>query len=356
MLVDILIVVYALSAIYQLFYWYQINQIQFSISPGANPVKSPSVSVVIAAKNEANNLSQYLPLILAQDYKNFEIIVVDDGSTDDTLDVLQQLHCDYLKVISIPHQGKKAAMTKGIISAQGDWILATDADCRPKSAQWIKTMMHNHQDRDVILGYGPYEGSTSWPVDFLRYETWYIAIQYMLAAIKGNAYMGVGRNLAYRKSVFTEVNGYNDHQDVRSGDDDLFITQLSKQYRIRICVQPDSWMYSKTPNKWSQLWSQKRRHLTTAPKYRLDIQIQLMIKYLFQLFSYIVPIILVYQGMTWALSLILIRWIVMLMFSRRWMKALGVGDLWFKLPLMDATMVGYYTLQGLVMPWQKKGW
>jgi len=77
MLVDILIVVYALSAIYQLFYWYQINQIQFSISPGANPVKSPGVSVVIAAKNEANNLSQYLPLILAQDYKNFEIIVVD---------------------------------------------------------------------------------------------------------------------------------------------------------------------------------------------------------------------------------------------------------------------------------------
>jgi len=235
------------------------------------------VSIIIAARNESDNIFKHLPFILEQDYPNFEVIIVNHQSTDDSKFILNAYKRQYphLKIIEIeksPHikYGKKLPLTVGIKGAKYEQLLFTDADCKPASDQWLRSMANHFSEKhEIVLGYGPYQKHKGWVNRLIRFDTAWIAMNYLSFAKAKMPYMGIGRNMAYTKSVFNKVEGFKSHYSVSSGDDDLFIQDAARKKNYTINISPDSYCYSQAPETWKEWMSQKSRHFTTANHYKV---------------------------------------------------------------------------------------
>ncbi len=262
------------------------------------------VSVIIAARNEAENLKQNLTHFIKQDYPNFELILINDNSTDDTLKVLNNFKKEYhsysISVIDINNQtngNKKHALTKGIAQAKSDFLLFTDADCIPNSKNWIRNMSsHFSKNKTLILGYGAYKKiPNSFLNKIIRFETLLTALQYFSYAKMRLTYMGVGRNIAYNKQLFLKRNGFESHKNIRSGDDDLFINQVATKNNVAICYDKDSFTISKPHTNLKKWLKQKRRHITTATHYKPIHQFLLGLFYLTQFLFWTVGFYLLFS-------------------------------------------------------------
>ncbi len=270
----------ALVTLIQLiYYWVFFSRLAFfrqKANPSNGQQNLPGVSVVMSARDEYHHLVYNLPKILNQDYPNFEVVVVNHTSTDETASLLKELSPKYphLKVVNIEQElnffkGKKFPLSIGIKSAQNELLLLTDADCAPSSDQWIKQMTQPYDDKtDIVLGYGPYKKVKGFLNYIIRYDTFMVAIQYLSFALAGIPYMGVGRNLSYRKSVFIKNKGFTSHYRIASGDDDLFINQVAKRKNTKIEISPESFMLSAPKTTFKSYFRQKRRHLTTGKYYK----------------------------------------------------------------------------------------
>ncbi len=234
------------------------------------------ISVIICVRNQAENLKHLLPTVLNQIYPDFEIIVVNDGSTDETEEVLDDFKRQYpnLYVTGIEGKrgyisGKKVALTLGIKAAKNDQLVFTDADCEPLSPHWLNHIQSNFlQKTDIILGYGGYKSRKGFLNKWIRTDTVYIAMKYLSFAIKGNPYMGVGRNLAYRRSLFFEKKGFASHLHITAGDDELFVNENATRYNTAIEIHPESHTMSEPKNTWKQWLSHKRKQLKSNSKYK----------------------------------------------------------------------------------------
>lgn len=262
--------------IQEIYYLYIFPKFLFYKKKNINSEIIEPVSIVICAKNEAKNLEEFLPKILEQDYPTYEVIVVNDCSTDNTEDVLNSfkekyshLRTTFLKEQERFTHGKKLALTVGIKAAQFEWLLLTDADCVPVSDQWIKTMARNFiQKKSIVIGYGGFFTTKGFFNKILRCETVFIALLYFSAARIKIPYMGVGRNLAYRKSLFFTNKGFASHAKLLSGDDDLFVNETATSNNVEIETHPNSFTRSYPKKKISEWIDQKRRHLTTFYRYK----------------------------------------------------------------------------------------
>lgn len=236
----------------------------------------PGVSVVIAAWNELENLKELLPILEAQQYPDFEIVVADDRSHDGTYDYLLFNEGGYSKVnfvriesLPVHFTAKKFAVTMGIKKATKEIILLTDADCRPTSEHWIDTMVAQlESDKDIVLGYSPYSFEDSRLNSLIRYETFQTALQYLSFAKANAPYMGVGRNLMYRRELFWVGNGFLNHQELLGGDDDLFVNEVSNKKNVAICISEEAQMISEPKKTWGEWITQKRRHLSVGKRYK----------------------------------------------------------------------------------------
>ena len=288
--------------------------------------KKISVSVIVCAKNEAENVIRYIPLLAAQDYHDYEIILIDDASSDHTLDIFEEFEKQYsnIRLVKVKNNeafwgNKKYALTLGIKASKKDYLLFTDADCYPSSKDWITSMSSQFtMQKTIVLGYGGYEKiANSFLNKIIRFETLLTAVQYFSWAKIGKPYMGIGRNLAYKKDEFFNVNGFISHIQVRSGDDDLFINQVATSKNITICYNPESFTYSQPKTTFKAWFTQKRRHVSTAKLYKPFDKIQLTLFYVSQLLFFILAIVLLAFQFQWiiVLSLVgfryLVTWIVL---------------------------------------------
>ncbi|MCB0578577.1 MAG: glycosyltransferase [Phaeodactylibacter sp.] len=278
---DILLFLFLAATAIQLLYWLlAFSRLAFYRQPPLPPGPPEPVSVIICARNEEKNLRRNLPYFLAQDYPEYEVIVVNDNSFDKTFDVLLdfQKKSPILRLIDVKvdTRGKKAALSKGIKAAKFEILLLSDADCRPASPQWLDFMQAFIRDRAQIgLGYSPYFRGKGILNAFIRFETTYSAIQYLSFALMGLPYMGVGRNLCYRKSLFRGSGGFDSHAHIASGDDDLFINQVATRDNTRVILSPQAFVFSEPKSSWRGYYRQKSRHLTTGTRYRLVHQLAL---------------------------------------------------------------------------------
>lgn len=235
-----------------------------------------SLSVIICAKNEAENLKAHLPLIMEQVYPTYEVIVVNDCSQDDTELILGELEQKYpnLRHTSIEQDrkflhGKKLAVTIGMKSAQYNRLIFTDADCYPTSNQWLSEINKSYTpNKQIILAYGGYEKTTGLLNNLIRFDTLLIAMQYFGFSMAGRPYMGVGRNLSYLKQLFFAGNGFSKHYQILSGDDDLFINENGHKENTAVVLSKDSFTRSKPQTKWKNWANQKKRHLSTGKYYK----------------------------------------------------------------------------------------
>ncbi|MCS7076852.1 MAG: glycosyltransferase [Bacteroidia bacterium] len=235
-------------------------------------------SVIIAAKNESLYLSAHLPSILAQDYHNFEVIVVVNQTQDNTLEQLSALqkqypHLRWMEIVDIPSHlsPKKYAITQAIRTAKHDYLVFTDADCFPASNKWLQNILapFSNAKIDLVLGYSPYILKNTLLNALIQYETTFTAIQYLGLARVGLPYMGVGRNMAYKKSLFYRYT-FEKHQHIYSGDDDLFVNQAAKPSNTAIQTHPLAWVYSVPHTRWQKWYKQKARHISAGRYYQLQ--------------------------------------------------------------------------------------
>ena len=244
------------------------------------------VSVVVCAKNEERNLRELIPLLMEQNYPTFQVVVVDDNSWDDTQDTLKafqvsypNLHCIHLDEDKQQMQGKKFALTLGIKGAKYEQLLLTDADCRPNSKNWILEMTAglNHNGTDICLGFSPYQKEKGLLNALIRFDAFQAGINFLGLSICGVPYMGVGRNLAYKKELFFKNSGFRSHMHLLSGDDDLFINEVANKQNTTVALIEDSHTFSFAKTTWRDWWVQKKRHLTTANNYKFFHKVLLMI-------------------------------------------------------------------------------
>lgn len=290
-----------------IYYAFVFSRFSFA-KPQKGTPKSIPVSVIICAKNELENLQKNLPHLVNQNYPNFELVLIDDASSDDSLELLEEYERNYpfIKLVKVENNeafwgNKKFALTLGIKAAKNEYLLFTDADCYPTNKNWISEMTeHFTSKKTIVLGYGAYEKvKGSFLNKLIRYETVLTAMQYFSWAKLGKPYMGVGRNLAYKKSEFFNVNGFINHMKIRSGDDDLFINQAAKSANTTINFNPDSFTFSEAKKTYKEWFKQKRRHVSTAKYYKGFDKFQLGTYFISQFFFLILAIILLAFQYNW---------------------------------------------------------
>lgn len=267
----------ALSLLILLYYYFGVfGKLAFyKPQPSAKTTHEP-VSIIIAARNEYENLQKYLIPILEQDYPHFEVVVINDCSFDSSQAYLEELQKSYphLKVCQLIEQekyptGKKFALTIGIKAAKYDQLLLTDADCEPTSNQWLKIMQSRFTaGKEIVLGYSPYQKRKGFLNLFIRFETLITAQFYFSMALMKNAFMGVGRNLAYRKEVFFRHKGFASHQHIFCGDDDLFVNEAATPHNVSIEIDPATFVYTEPKTTFSSYSVQKVRHMHTGKYYK----------------------------------------------------------------------------------------
>ena len=292
----------------QIFYYLGIfGKFAFAKPQNITPKRIP-VSVIVCAKNEEENVKKFIPLLAEQNYPDFEIVLIDDASSDETLEVFEQFESEYdnIRLVKVKNNeafwgNKKYALTLGIKASKKDYLLFTDADCYPTSKDWITSMTSQFtMNKTIVLGYGGYEKiERSLLNKIIRFETVLTAVQYFSWAKLGFPYMGVGRNLAYKKEEFFNVNGFIEHIQVRSGDDDLFINQASNKNNTTISYTPESFTYSRPKKTYKEWFTQKRRHVSTAQYYKSFDKMQLGLFFLSQLFFFLSVILLLAFQFQW---------------------------------------------------------
>jgi cellulose synthase/poly-beta-1,6-N-acetylglucosamine synthase-like glycosyltransferase len=305
-------------------------------------------SIVICAKNEFKNLSANLLEIIHQAFPTFEIIVIDDGSTDETPQLLQSLEEEYSNFFGFrieekdkSHPGKKQALQYGISLAKYEHIVVTDADCIPASREWLQYMTAPlHDTADVVLGVSPFLKTKSLANLFFRAEAFFVALQYINFTLSGLPFMGVGRNMAYKKKVFNQ-HDFSAHWDLTSGDDDLFISDVSSEFKIEVVTHPQSYTYSPAPKNLKGWFNQKLRHYSAGYRYELIQKVWLgyywLSSLLLYLFCFILPVLFLFGCSISKFSIILLlattllRWYI----TGRSLHKLAPQNFNLSVPLMD---------------------
>ncbi|NNK81584.1 MAG: glycosyltransferase [Flavobacteriaceae bacterium] len=333
------------------FYYYAIVFSRFSLSK-VKPYtpKGISISVIVCAKNEAENLKTFIPFILEQEYSKFELVLINDASSDNTLEVMELFKAenDNVKIVDVKNieafwGNKKYALTLGIKAATYDYLLFTDADCKPVSKNWIRDMSSAFTNsKTIVLGFGSYQKiKNNFLNKVIRYETVLTAIQYFAFAKIGMPYMAVGRNLAYRKDEFFNAKGFINHMNVRSGDDDLFVNQVATKKNTALCYSKSSFTES-IPEKTFKSWfRQKRRHVTAAKYYKPLHKFTLGLFYLSQLLFWILAIVLLSFHFKWqiVLGLICFRFLLKYLVYSFSAKKLDALDTLILLPLLELFLI-----------------
>lgn len=352
----------------QLFYYlYFFRRLAIYKPPVKKSSQEYPVSVIVCARDEAENIVKNLPGILVQKYRTtHEVIVVNDNSTDETKFLLDEFRKSFKNLNPVPLKqeakmipGKKFPLSMGIKSAKYEVVLLTDADCVPASELWMQKMQDGYySNKQIVLGYGAFHKHKTMLNKLIRFETFHSALQYFSFALAGMPYMGVGRNLSYKKELFFNNKGFSSINHIPGGDDDLFINMVANENNTAIVIDKDAHTLSEAAPTWSIWQKQKYRHYTTSKYYKR--------KHKFLLGLYSLSQVLLYPAAISA-ALFYSWWLVLALFGLRmlvqgivWfnsMKKLNEADLFPYFIFLDIWMSIYYLLFAPAL-WKKpaKNW
>ena len=364
---ELFFIVFCVITMVQLFYygWFFRKLAFYSPLPKEHSQQHP-VSVIICARDEAARLVTHLPGSLVQSYpSSHEVIVVNHNSQDDTRFLLDEFKKTFkgLHIVNLEHEaigipGKKYPLSMGIKEALYEIVLLTDADCVPASEFWMQKMQDGYRNGiEVVLGYSPYKKSAGFLNKIIRFDTFHTALQYLSYALAGHPYMGVGRNLSYKKDVFFRNKGFSAINHVTGGDDDLFINKVATKDNTAVVIDPDTFMLSEPKKTFGEWFRQKSRHYTTAkyykPRHKLLLGLYAATHFLFY------PLFITSLFFNWKIALIIFgtRFIIQGYTFQRSMKILGEEDLFPWWWLLDMWMLGYYIIFSSTL-WKKprKAW
>ena len=363
-----LLVIISVAFIHQIYFYLRYLRLGGKVtSQTDSDVQLPAVSVIVCAHNEYDNLQDYLSILLEQDYPCYEVIVVDDGSEDGSDLLLERWSRQYgnLYHTFVPRgarvlSNKKLALTIGIKAAHHGYLLLTDADCRPESKHWIREMMKgfSNEQTELVLGFSPYFEKKGLLNHIIGYDTLFNGLQYMGMARAGKPYMGVGRNLAYKRETFFSVGGFKGLLGNRAGDDDLFVNRIANAANTVVVNNPNSIVWSVPKTTWREWFHQKRRHLSVSPQYRTKSKIQLTLEPLSRGIFYASLLISAIVGnielISIALALFLLRLLVQLIIINVSARCLNMRGYSLGLIAYDIILPLITLYMMLTQPLQKK--
>ena len=320
-------------------------------APKRPDIEEHDVSILIAARNESQNLQKNLDRILSQNYRSYEIVIADDNSDDNSVQIISNFTSDTnnIRVVTIDrtqarYPGKKHALTMAIKTVDNEVLLFTDADCEPASESWLLKMQSLiNTTHTVGLGFSPFKRQAGFLNAWIRFEGVYTAIQYFSLALRGMAYMGVGRNLIYKKKLFEQANGFVSHQNILSGDDDLFINQVAQKDNVAITLDPDTFVYTDGATDWSSYLRQKQRHLSTGTSYHMKHQLILGLLTLSHVIFYLGGCMLLFST-DFAAFILAGRMLVVVPIYGLILKKLKQVDLLILIPILDLLLLFYYII------------
>ena len=351
----VVFIVFASVVAIQLFYhWWFFRRIAFYRPKKKQQSQTHPVSVIVCARDEAANLVKNLPGVLVQTYPTtHEVIVVNDNSVDESKYVIAEFQKSFknLQHVLLTHEakgipGKKYPLSIGIKEARHEIVLLTDADCVPATEHWIQRMQDGYDDGiEVVIGYGAYHKKPGMLNKLIRFETVQSALQYLSFALAGIPYMGVGRNLSYKKGLFFKVKGFSSMNHIPSGDDDLFINKVANKQNTAVVIDPEATVLSEPKKTFGDWFRQKMRHFSTARFYKA--------KHKFLLGLFTASQFLFYPAFIGALLLFdwrivagvfVLRMISYFSIYTRALKKLGETDLGAWLLLLDIWQFFYYII------------
>lgn len=354
---NFLTIIFMTSLFIQLMYHWRVFQKLPFATIGSPQAKPQPVTVIIAARNEQKNLPKLLEALQNQKYPVFEVIVVNDRSTDATAEILEEFgkKFSWLKIFHVSElpqgwTGKKHAIKKGIEAASHEILLFTDADCIPQSENWIAEMADNLDPAtDIVLGFSPYREASTLLNQFIRFETLHTGLLYLSYALAGRPYMGVGRNLAYRKALF-QKSGFGGDEKYTGGDDDIFVNRHASRDNTRVVITPESQMHSIPETRWSDYFRQKIRHLSAGKRYHKKDQTSLGTFSLATLVGWIlfVYLLLVVENKALILAPFAVRSLSFYSIFTLSGQKLKVKLAYWALPLFDLCYTISYPVVGLI--------
>jgi glycosyltransferase involved in cell wall biosynthesis len=320
-------------------------------------IEDKPVSIVVCAHNEIENLKDLVPKLLAQAYVDFEVIIVDDRSTDGSYEYLleeQSKHAN-MKMVRVEWtpehvNEKKYALTLGIKAAKNDLLVFTDADCEPISYNWLKKMVSQFNGKtDFVLGFSYYREHPGFLNKFIRHETLQTALLYVTMALLGIPYMGVGRNIGYKRSFFLSKKGFNKILKITGGDDDLFVNRYSTSKNTTVVLDPESVILSEPKKKLGEFITQKIRHISVSKLYKFKHKFLIGLISISKILFWItgLSLIILTYNIYWTAGLFSIQLLLLLGVYDRFTKILRVKyeiwSLWF----MDFVYISYLILFSL---------
>lgn len=342
-----LFLLFAFTALINCAYFIFFSKFAFYHSSEKDRSSFP-VSLIVCAKNEAKNLENHIPLWITQNHPEFEIILINDGSMDDSLEIMERFSVmdSRIKVVNVVNNetfwgNKKYALTLGIKRARYEHMIFTDADCRPSSNSWLSLMTSEFSNKkQLVLGYGAYEKTKGFLNKIIRFETLMTAVQYFSYAKAGIPYMGVGRNLGYTASLYYNNRGFINHIKIASGDDDLFVNETATAKNTAICINPDAFTYSIPKKSFKEWIKQKRRHFTTSKYYKSKHKLLLGF-YSFSTLLYwvLLPFVFIYGNPMYAICVVCLRFLIQYIIIGKIAKKLQETSLIPLIPLWEMFLI-----------------
>ena len=293
----IILLVFGITLIIQLLYhWGFFSKVAFykNKRPSKYDSDLEPVSIVLCARDAYEYLVELVPVLLGQDYPNFEVVIVNDCSDDETEEYLKDLERQEPRIKPVQlkqhlnfFNGKKFPLSMGIKSAQNDLIVLTDCNSIPTNNQWLRSVVNCYgKNTEVVIGYSPFSQKKGFLNKLIRFDAIQNALLYLSAALNGHPYMGIGNNLSYRKELFYRNKGFISHYTTSVGDDDLFVSQVATQKNTEVLIDPDNAIITRPPQSFHHWKRQKSARYSTIPRYSARARMMLSFFYASQFLFY----------------------------------------------------------------------
>lgn len=362
-------VLYTVLILLYLFWFGRLKQ----FIHGKNLPPKTTFSVIIPARNEAQNIEDCVRSILNNNYPGdlFEVIVVDDFSTDATAAIVEQLRTKYnnLKLIQLKNHlqtkensYKKKAIETAIAKASNEWIITTDADC-VVTKNWFTNFDNIIQQKQPVF--------VAAPVQFINNGSFisvfqcldFISLQGITAASVAAGFLSMcnGANLAYKKTAFNAVNGFKGVDNIASGDDMLLMHKIKKQFPAQVAYlfSKESIVRTQPMPDLKSFINQRIRWASKASSYDdKKIFAVLLLVYLYNLSLFIMLIAGIFYPplfIDW-LVLLAVKTFIELLFMYPVTKFFGEEKLLWWFPLMQPFHVAYTVISGWLGKFGKYEW
>ncbi len=344
MILSVIFNLFVACTVIQIIYYILFSTFLFGSKKDNNKTPEVPVSVIIYTKNQAEKLPQFLSSIIEQEHPEFEIVLINNASADNTSEVatLFATKHAHFNVLNVKNNeafwgSKKYALTLGIKAASNNNLLFTDVKCKPISKQWISEMSKKFTSKKtIVLGYKKYQKKNSLINIFIRFENLLTAIKCFGFSKLGSSFMAFGSNLAYQKSEFFKVKGFINHMKINAGEDDLFIKDAANKQNTTFCVSENSFIETDAPTSFSNWFTEKKEEILITNKYHFKHRFLLGLFNLSKLFFYILAITLFFfYPLKIILSIILSYFLVQYIIIGISAKKLKEPKIIFLLPFLE---------------------